>query len=236
VEPIPETAESVGALGSLRGEDDLLEQLIGMSESVREVVPECVGMSLGYLADGTTMTLAATSTEIALLDAVQYLDGGPCVEAVEAGQVLEVNEPDALDESAWRLFSEATAGAGIKSTLTLPILVNGNVTGSVNLYAASPRAFSGHHQQLADIFGASAPHAVTNADLGFNTRAVAEEAPLIMREDDTIQTALGYLTASYGVDQISAYERLEDAASRAGVTVLRFAQTIVDLRGSQSSE
>jgi hypothetical protein len=42
--------------------------------------------------------------------------------------------------------------------------------------------------------------------------------------------------ADYNVDEVAAYLRLEDAASRANVSVLQFAQTIIALRGRQESE
>ena len=236
MEPIPETVAAAHELDALRQDGDLLAELDSLSESVLKIVPDCVGMSLAYLIEGVTLTLVATSTEIALLDAVQYLDGGPCIEAVAIDKVLEVDDADALDESDWRLFSEATAAAGIKSTLTLPISINGHITGSVNLYAASPAAFSGHHESIANIFNAWAPDAVTNADLTFQTRTTAQQAPGKLRDDATVRAALDYLTSSRGVDAITAYEQLESAASRANVTVLELAQWIVELGEPRSSD
>jgi GAF domain-containing protein len=112
---------------------------------------------------------------------------------------VEVKEAYALDEPAWRLFSEATAAVGIRSTLTLPILVRDRVTGSVNLYASSARAFTGHHQQLADALGAWAPGAVTNSDLSFNTREAAQRTPLVLRERVVVDTAVGHLMATQGL-------------------------------------
>jgi GAF domain-containing protein len=193
-------------------------------------------MSLAYLGEGFTLTLVATSTEIAILDAMQYLDGGPCVDAVAGEQVIEVADVDAMDESAWRLFSRATAATGIKSTLTLPIVAEGTVTGSVNLYAASGRAFTGHHQQIAEIFGAWAPGAVTNNDLSFTTRTTAQQAPQILRERMTLDTALGYLMASQGLSPDEARRQLEEAAARAGVTVSDLAKAIVATQRRQDSD
>jgi hypothetical protein len=63
-------------------------QLQRKGERVREVVPECVGMSLSALEHGVTSTLVATTEEVLDLDATQYLDGGPCLRALEEPDVL----------------------------------------------------------------------------------------------------------------------------------------------------
>ncbi len=235
MKPIPETVQAARELNALLDDGRLLQQLIVKGHQVREIVPDCVGMSITFLTEGITLTLVATTSEIAVLDAIQYLDGGPCVDAVENEVVLEVNEPHVLDEPAWQLFSQATAAAGIKNTLTLPILAGERVTGSVNLYAASANAFTGHHQELAEVFDAWAPGAVTNADLAFATRSAAQAAPQVLRDQATIETAVGYLMAAKNLDAAHAYQQLEDAASRAAVSVLELAKTILTLSRRQDS-
>ena len=72
--------------------------------------------------------------------------------------------------------TSTTPSVPLLSTVTLPVLAGGAVVGSINLYAASAEAFVGHHEAIARIFDAWAPGAVTNADLSFSTRAVAEQA------------------------------------------------------------
>ena len=194
LEPIPETIEAVEEYGPSATEGpDLLDELQWSAELVREIVPACVGITLASTKDGVSFTLVSSDDDVAVLDAIQYTVGGPCVEAVKAEQVLAYNQDDFLGEASWQLFARATAAASIASTLTLPIVVEEKVAGSINLYAATLDAFDGHHEQIAEIFGAWAPGAVTNADLAFSTRTVAEQAPLVLREQVRIQFALGVL-------------------------------------------
>jgi hypothetical protein len=54
------------------------------------------------------------------------------------------------------MFAHAGAAQGVASTLTLPILENREVVGSVDLHASDPHAFEGHHDELANALGASA--------------------------------------------------------------------------------
>jgi GAF domain-containing protein len=237
VEPIPETISAIEQYGPFVVEDDnLLEELAQRAAQVRALVPQCVGLSLASNEDGITFTLVATSEEIAVLDAVQYLSGGPCVDAVKAEKVLACDQADLLDEEEWRVFAQATAAANVASTLTLPILRDDRVVGSVNLYASTADAFEGQHQGIADIFGAWAPGAVTNADLSFTTRETAEQAPQHLRDDIDIHAASGILAAREAIDPSHARTRLHDAAQRAGITEAQLARTIIDLRRLQDTD
>ena len=229
MEPIPETADALAALDAQLDEGHLLDEIIAIGERVREVVPDCVGLSLAYIDQGITLTLVATSTEIAVLDAIQYVAGGPCVDSVAGEQVIEFGHDDVMDEARWRLFSEATSAAAVRSTLTLPVVTGGRVTGSVNLYGASVEAFTGHHIELADILGAWAPAAVSNADLAFTTRRMAKRAPGKLAETNIIDTAVGMLMAT-GLETDEARRRLDDAAARGGITTLQLAKTLLQLQ------
>jgi putative alpha-1,2-mannosidase len=107
---------------------------------------------------------------------------------------------------------------------------DGHVEGTVNLYAASRRAFVGHHEQLARVFGAWAAGAVTNADLSFTTRKSAERAPESVRDQNLVDVATGIVSAQLAVDVETAAERLRDAALRAGVSLVHLARDIVSAR------
>ena len=123
--------------------------------------------------DGLTFTLVATSEQVATIDAAQYLDGGPCVDVANGSDVLDVEIPDLLDEGRWSAFARTSAAHGVRSTLSLPIVRNGQLLGGVNLYAADSHAFEGRHEALAMALGASAVGAVADADLEFTSRARA---------------------------------------------------------------
>jgi GAF domain-containing protein len=225
VEPIPETAEAVDEFGPF--EDDLLEVLQDRASQVRDIVPDCVGLSLASREHGVSFTVVATDDEIAALDGAQYLNSGPCVDGVKAERVVEYRDEDLLQEDSWQLFAQATAAVGIRSTLTLPILAEGQVVGSVNLYAARQDSFSGHHEAIAQVFGAWAPGAVANADLGFSTRGTAEQAPQLLFDETRIQVALGILVDSQDITLEAAQGQLSQAAHRAGIGEAALAERLI---------
>lgn len=229
MEPIPETTAFMEEFGHFY-DPGLLEDLTRQGDSVRELVPDLVGLSLAVLEDGVAFTLVATDADVAVLDAIQYMSGGPCVDAADEQRptTYEADRPD--DERQWHTFAESTAAKGVSSTLTLPILdAGGNVVGSVNLYAASHEAFTGLHDPIADIFDAWAPGAVTNADLSFQTRRTAEHASDAMRASMRVEIAVGKLMEAMSVNDETARGMLEQAAQRAGVPLGLFAETVLEV-------
>jgi GAF domain-containing protein len=228
MEPIPETFEALEEFGAYLYDDDLLTELGRMAAQVRQIVPDCVGLSLAYREHDVTFTLVATDEITAALDALQYLDDGPSVAAVDEERPVAFSEDDVLDEGLWHLFARGTAAAAVASTLTLPIVVDGAVVGSVNLYASSPDAFEGRHSEIARVLGAWAEGAIVNADLDFTTRRAAEDAPRLLFEATRIQIAVGILAASRDLSPPAARDRLREAARRAGVSEAAISRLVIE--------
>jgi transcriptional regulator with GAF, ATPase, and Fis domain len=235
MKPIPETTEAVEEYGPFAHDGTLLEQLNEKAQQVLAIVPDCVGLSVASTTDGVTFTLVASDEEIGLLDALQYLSGGPCVAGVEGEQVLAYRRKELFDETDWQLFAQGTAAFGVASTLSLPILADMKVVGSVNLYGASNNAFTGHHHDLARIFDAWAPGAVTNADLSFSTRRTAEQAVEHLRGTFRIEVAVGIIADREALDPAAARTLLEESARRAGVSTAQLAETYIELNGLEGS-
>lgn len=86
MEPIPETVAAIEEFGKFY-DADLLAELQQRAEAVRELVPDLVGLSLASLDDGVGFTLVATDADVAVLDAIQYVGGGPCVDSLPGERV-----------------------------------------------------------------------------------------------------------------------------------------------------
>lgn len=227
MEPIPETHEALVELeryGDLELRGDLQE----LVARAKEHIPGLRGVSLALLSQGLVLTYVASDRDLAALDAVQYVDDGPCVEAVEQAEPVCTDVEGLLDEHRWQLFAQATAAAGIRSTLSLPFRHRGVVTGGVNLYGDAADTFEGHEQQLAELFGAWAPGAVANADLSFETRLEAARSPERLKGQAYVDRAIGLLVSARGLDPDAAEERLQAAAARAGVAVFVLARALVE--------
>ena len=114
------------------------------------------------------------------------------------------------------------------STLSLPILRGDQVVCGVNLYASTPDAFDGHHDELADACGAWAQGVVTNADLTFTSRLRAAAAPTRLRENAFFDAATGYVAAHQDIDTEAAAAKIREAAVRAGVNPVDVARFLLN--------
>ena len=227
MEPLPETREALAEYVSMRGPDvDELVDVLGRRAS--DLVPQLIGLSVGLNREGLTFTLVATGTGVAVLDAAQYVESGPCVEVTEGrAPEIELDITDPLDEERWGVFALVGAAAGVRSSLSLPIYDDGMLVGGLNLYADSSDAFQGHHAELAALVDASTAEAVSNADLSFSSRRKALAAPGILRDRTEVETAVGLLAGTRGLDLEVARGRLREAAVRAGVDEVVVARALV---------
>jgi GAF domain-containing protein len=231
VKPVPETEAALEEFLET-DESDLDRTLREMAAVVRTIVPECIGLSLTLVAEDLTFTLVASDPEMATIDAAQYVDGGPCLRDHADPMARHVSIDEALDEERWALFARASAAHGVASSLSLAVMKHDEVVGGVNLYASTPDAFIGHDEALATALGASAGSAVTDADLGFFTRRLAEQAPSRLRERRDVEVAVGLLAARYDESVDQAQERLATAAARAGVAQPLVARVLVAIHQS----
>ena len=232
MQPLPETTTALAALARVSNPDGaaLVETFNRVAADTTVIAPQCVGLTLSLLREGVSFTWVASDLGAAALDAIQYLDGGPCVHAVEEGSVVADSDRGPLDERRWRTFAAASARVGVSSSLSIPLMSGEEAFGGVNLYGATPDAFEGVHEQLAAHYGGWAPGAVTNADLSFSTMARSRSAPQLIEDDALSNLAVGMIMAAHGVDEPTARRRLSEAATRAGVTEAEVADILSTTR------
>ncbi|KQU70881.1 GAF and ANTAR domain-containing protein [Phycicoccus sp. Root101] len=229
MEPIRETRFALTEMSRFRA-DDLTARFTATANRVALIAPDCMGMTLSYVKEGHAFTWAASSLDVAALDALQYLDDGPCLQAMDTGDIVAAASNDPLDEETWRLFSRAENSAGVESTLSIPLFADGRVTGGVNFYGRTPAAFDGLHEQLAAEWGGWAQGAVTNADLSLTGVRRAKETPQKLLDGYVTDQAIGMLMAVHHVPSEAAAQRLSDAAHRAGIHEVELARLLVKSR------
>jgi GAF domain-containing protein len=212
LEPLPETRSALEAVDSGA---DLAAELQVSIESVVRAVPECVGLSISLCDADLTFTYLRSADSIGTLDAVQYLEDGPCVSAIDSGEEILIDD---LLESAAK---------GVRSSLSLPLRRGTTIIGSVNLYAATANAFLGEEATLARTFGAHVEDAVNNADLSMATLRRARRAPSVLADMAVVDQAKGILVAKHHISFDDAQQRLNDAAARAGITDVAVARAVV---------
>lgn len=228
MQPLPEVQAATDRLSALTDELDLLKGLDVLTQVVSSLIPSIVGVSLTVVLDGEAFTVTATSEDVGALDATQYLDGGPCVEATNEGCSFIVD--DMLDEDRWQLYRDAAATQGVRASLSLPLGgAGGRTPGAINLYASDAEAFRGKEAVLAEAFQTPADEFVTNADLTFMTRDAARGLPEQIEAKAKVDQAVGVLGGLLGWSPDDARGRLRRAASQANTPVDKVADLIVAL-------
>jgi GAF domain-containing protein len=226
--PPAEVQQAIDRLSAmLVGDQDLGKHLDAVSSVAELLVPSVVGVSVTVHVHGQPFTMTAVNDAIAALDAVQYVDGGPCVDALEG---TEIPVDDILDEDRWQFFRSAATQAGVRASLSLPLRdPEGDVVGALNLYASERDAFKGEEKMLAEVFGAHVSELVTNADLTFMTREWAAELPQRVEALEVTENAVRSLMTRLGLTAEEARSRLNDAAGRAGAPVDKVARALLAL-------
>lgn len=229
MEPIRETRFALTEMSRFQDED-MTAQFNAMASRVATIAPDCLGLTLSYLRDGLSFTWAASSLDVAALDAVQYVDDGPCVRAMEQASTIAAGVSDPLDEDSWLLFARAENTVGVESSLSIPLMGEGTVVGGVNFYGSTPTAFEGLHDQLAAQCGGWADGAVTNAELSLSAVRRAKQAPQRLMDQYVTDQAIGMLMAAHRISAEVAARRLHEGAERAGIHDAELARILVKSR------
>ena len=163
--PSPEGGQrALDEQGVFPGEHHLFTELRRRSNDTKNDLRGCVGLSISLSrAKALTFTFVRTDALPGVLDAMQYLDDGPCETTIRTGE--EIGIDDVLAEDRWLLFTRVSAATGIRSTLSLPLYRGPVVVGSVNIYGDVEGAFTGMEAGLAATFCAQVQAIIGNADL-----------------------------------------------------------------------
>ena len=93
------------------------------------------------------------------------------------------------EDASWPVFGPQAADVDVHSALSLPLIVNGDVLGALNVYAHAHNAFAGTSQRLGERFAASAAVVIHNARL-FD-QAPAPDGAAAGRGDDPFDDRSG---------------------------------------------
>src|SRR5438270_11010372 len=93
-------AEAQAVLAAADAPAGLGDVLAAVEEAIT-AVEGLVGVSVTLVHEDQPYTLTAVSEQIRLLDAAQYVAGGPCLEAAGA-EAVRVD--DMFNDKRWRLF------------------------------------------------------------------------------------------------------------------------------------
>ena len=193
-------------------------------EVARDLIPLAVGAGISLVDEnGACTTVAATDPAVTEADALQFeLGAGPCLRAWDTVSPQYV--PDTTTDSRWPAWGRAVAEAGIRSVLSVPLVIEGQEIGALQVYAAEPHAFTDHEEHLLSLL--AGPVAVLlGAD---RTRRHDDTLLEAVADRDRIERAVGGLMERLSLSEDNARTSLLDTARDQGETLAQTADHLLD--------
>jgi GAF domain-containing protein len=226
--------------------DEALIQLAGIlvaEQSLDKTLRQVLDLACGAMAcgddGGITLleregprTAVATSDEAWRVDGVQYESeqGGPCLDAYRQQQVFRID--CTADEPRWPEFARSAAAAGIKSTLSVPLVVGGDGLGALNIYCHRGGGYSAADEALAASF---ASVALANARVYWRAKRLADQLQEALSTRGVIEQAKGILIARQGCSADQAFQLLVQISQRSHVKLHDVARDLVERARNQAA-
>jgi GAF domain-containing protein len=216
-------------------EESLKADLEGVARLCVDVIPGCTGASVALLIEGEASTVAVSDRLSLEMDLLQYENAeGPCLVALE-GRPVRV--AFAARDERFPHFAVGAADRRVQSVLSVPLVDDEDVVGTLNLYGREPTAFDEHDEAMALVIAAEAPAAIVKSSLF--SRAHDIRGYLQERHDARAQVAQaeGVLMAMQECSAEQAAGLLRHAADVNGERLVEAAQRVIaNVRSTGASD
>lgn len=207
--------------------EEYAQQIVELAAQ-RVLAGSSCGLSLRR--DGRVSTAASSDDLASQVDEAQYGSGeGPCLEAIDAAAVVLV--VDLADEERWSGYRLQALAQGVRSSLSIPIVLRGEATGALNLYSVTAGAFTGEHAERAVGFADQAAGALALAMRLAEQVSMAGHLQAAMSSRSIIDQAIGIVMAQNRVDGEAAFALLRRASQNRNVKLRQVAHDIVTVVG-----
>lgn len=208
------------------GDQTLSETLLRVSELANQTIAASEMVGITMLADGRPTTAVFTHEAAPEIDRAQYETGiGPCLDAFRQLEVFRIE--DTSKDDRWALFSEAAAAWGIRSTLSLPLVVNHEGIGALNMYSREVAGFDDDDVQLGLAFATQAAIALANAQAYWDAFQLGVDLRTAMQSRAVIEQAKGILMANQRCSADEAFQLLVRASQRENRKLREMAEELV---------
>jgi GAF domain-containing protein len=220
-------ARTVGELRATLPQDgDLLASLGRVVEATRTVVGvDGTGLTLAH-EDGRPRWVAVSDAAMELLEQVQHDFGeGPCLLAYAKDRVVAVE--DLRSERVWDRIAAVVGQLQVRGVLSVPVRLVSQPVGTLDVYAAQPRAWTpGEVEALAAFAVVTAELVSTGVELA-NREVEVAQLRQALTSRVWIEQAKGVLAATEGVGPDQAFQQLRKRARSSSRKLADLAQEVV---------
>ncbi|WP_428343053.1 GAF and ANTAR domain-containing protein [Mycobacterium sp.] len=180
---------------------------------------------------GSTMGVqawAATTAIVHDIDLMQYqvLKEGPCISCMQTRRAAVSGSLGA--DQRWPRFGDRVARLGVASALALPLLIDEQVVGSINVYARGQDVFGEHAVRLGTAFAEAAAVSVYNTQLLVAAQEKAEHLQRALVSRKVIDQAIGIIRGRTGGSAEDAFNRLKRISQSENTKLATVARNLVD--------
>lgn len=210
-------------VSEIRAQDDEHAALEVVLKRIAEIVPDADFVSVTVRRNGSTETVASTDERADRADAAQYrLGEGPCLAAAIEEQWFRSG--DVERDPRWPHWGPEAAAEGARSILAVPLLIEGQLVGAINMYSTRLSGFGD-----ADEIEFATLYAVHVAQVVAAEREIAG-LQTAMQSRHTIGAAQGILMERYGLGLEEAFAILRRYSSTTNTKLSEVAALIVRTR------
>lgn len=173
---------------------DFLNELAEFSGAFFSSPDREVQCAFTVLRKKKAATVASSDAHARTLDEIQLQFGeGPCVEAMKV--MMTVHVPDVVAESRWTDYMAAVGRYGVGSILAVPLELEGETRGALNLFSPRPHGFSGPEIDGAEDFARQASKALKLAIRIAHLTEARNDLTAAMQSRTAIDIATGVIMA-----------------------------------------
>ena len=201
----------------------LLQAVADLSKQVMPTAPET---SITLLDRHRRLTVVSTGQLAVDLDEEQYADDhGPCLHAASTGELTEVL--DTRTDTRWTDYMKRAAEHGNLSSLSVPLVIDDDVSGALNMYSREARAFDDDAREVATRFAPYAAVALGNMQDYQTAKDLARNLEIALESRAVIDQAKGILIERHKLTADQAFQLLVEVSSRTNAKLRGIAEELV---------
>jgi GAF domain-containing protein len=172
--------------------------------------------------------VAASSTERAsdVEESQLGVDGGPCSDAIRAGQGIDVPLIPA-EKERWPEFVATAQAKGFNAAHAIPMRLRAQTLGGLKLFSTRPGSLSDRDQALAETFAQIATISIVQHQTITDHGIVNAQLQRALDSRVIIEQAKGVLAQQYGLEMDAAFALLRNHARRSSSGMSHVAKQIV---------
>jgi GAF domain-containing protein len=218
---------------------DHLQDLVLKTEDVKQMLDELADFTALTLSDPAVafcsitlmrrkkpVTVASSEKGAVRLDETQYRAGdGPCLASIREQIVIHL--PDISREHRWPDYAASALAEGVGSSLSVPLILEGEAEAGLNMYSTRSHGFSGEDIERVESYSYHASKALRLAVRISHLAEAKNHLTAALESRTVIDLAAGAIMAQNRCSQESAMKILKIASNTRNVKLRDVAASVV---------